>query len=255
MKTKWQGNGMTNEKWPSFRGVYFIGLAATTIGIGVIIFLNLATPLEYMHGRLPASDQIKVQHLPRQLRGIFNLAFLLLLSCPPLLLLIRHFLSPLSKYFNLLKAGHDSEDLLERARQRLINLPFIFIPVNLGLWILLPAALYYAAYVTGNLDWRTAVILAARAIMVGFISAGIMSLWIESYARRRLTPLLFPHGRLTEVKGTARYSVSRRIRLHNRLGSLIPMAILIVTLITLQCNWNLCPSQLRNMPQGFWSFV
>jgi sigma-B regulation protein RsbU (phosphoserine phosphatase) len=93
------------------------------------------------------------------------------------------------------------------------------------------------AYATGNLDWRTAVILVVRAIMVGFISAGIMSLWIETYVRRRLTPFLFPHGRLTEVRGAARYSVSRRIRLHNRLGSLIPMAILIVTLMTLQ--WQL----------------
>jgi hypothetical protein len=44
---------MANEKRLSFRGIYFIGLAATTIGIGVIILLNLATPLEYMRGRLP----------------------------------------------------------------------------------------------------------------------------------------------------------------------------------------------------------
>ena len=52
--------------------------------------------------------------------------------------------------------------------QRLINLPFILIPVNLDPWI-------------------------------------------ESYARRRLTPFLFPQGRLTGVKGAARYSNSRRI--------------------------------------------
>ena len=48
---------MTNGKRPSFRGIYFIGLAATTIGIGVIIFVNAATPLEYMHSQLPALDQ------------------------------------------------------------------------------------------------------------------------------------------------------------------------------------------------------
>ena len=108
---------MTNGKRPSFRGIYFIGLAATTIGIGVIIFLNLATPLEYMHGQLTAPDQIKALHLGRQLRGIFNLAFLLLLSCPPLLFLIRHFLSPLSEYCNLLRVGQESEDFLEEARK------------------------------------------------------------------------------------------------------------------------------------------
>ena len=230
-------DGATNGKLPSFRGIYFIGLAATAIGIGVIIFLNLATPLEYMHSWLPAPDQIEVHPYPRRLRGIANLAFLLLLSCPLLLYIIRHLLRPLSEYFNLLRMGQESENLLQKARQRLINLPFMLVPINLGIWILVPAALYYAAYATGNLTSQTAVILAIRAIMVGFISAGIMSLWIESYARRQLTPFFFPLGRLTETLGVARYSISRRIRLHNRLGGLIPMAILIITLATLQ--WQL----------------
>jgi sigma-B regulation protein RsbU (phosphoserine phosphatase) len=233
MQTSRQGNSMIKGKWPSFRGIYFIGLAATAIGIGVIILLNLATPLEYMRGRLPDPDQEWYQ----KLHHILNLAFLLLLSCPLLLLLIRRFLRPLSEYFNLLRAGQETEDLMEKARQGAINLPFILIPFNLGLWILLPSFLYFAAYVTGNLDWRTGIILAIRAFMVGFISTGIMSLWIESYVRRRFIPLLFPRGRLTKVKGVARYSISRRIRLHNRLGSLIPMAILVVTLLTLQ--WQL----------------
>ena len=224
---------MANEKRLSFRGIYFIGLAATTIGIGVIILLNFATPLEYMRGRLADPDQEWYQKLPH----IFNLSFLLLLSCPLLFLLIRRFLRPMFEHFNLLRAGQETEDLLAKARQVAINLPFLLIPFNLGLWILLPSLLYFAAYVTGNLDWRTAIILAIRAFMVGFISAGIMSLWIESYVRRRFTPLLFPRGRLTEVKGVARYSISRRIRLHNRLGSLTPMAIMVITLITLQ--WQL----------------
>jgi hypothetical protein len=156
-------NGMTNGKLPSFRGIYFIGLAATAIGIGVIIFLNLATPLEYMHNWLRAPDQIKVHQYPRRLRGIANLAFLLLLSCPLLLLIIRNFLRPLSEYFNLLRAGQKSEDLLKKARQRLINLPFMLVPINLGIWILVPAALYYAAYATGNLTSQTAVILDRHA--------------------------------------------------------------------------------------------
>jgi sigma-B regulation protein RsbU (phosphoserine phosphatase) len=233
MKSRRQGSEMSNDKRFSLRGIYLIGLAATAIGIGVIILLNLATPLEYLHGQLTAPQQAWYQ----KLHHILNLAFLLLISCPLLLLLIRRFLRPLSEYFNLPEAGLKTEDLLEKARQGAINLPFILIPFNLGLWILLPSFLYSAAYLTGNLDGRTAVILAIRAIMVGFIAAGIMSLWTESYVRRRLTPLLFPRGRLTEVKGVARYSISRRIRLHNRLGSITPMVIMVITLITLQ--WQL----------------
>jgi sigma-B regulation protein RsbU (phosphoserine phosphatase) len=243
-------DGMANEKRLSFRGIYFIGLAATTIGIGVIILLNLATPLEYLRGRLPDPDLEWYQKLPH----ILNLAFLLLLSSPLLLLLIRRFLRPLSEYINLLSGGQESEDLMEKARQRAINLPFILIPFNLGLWILLPSFLYSAAYITGNLDWRTAIILAIRAFMVGFISAGIMSLWIESYVRRRFIPLLFPRGRLTKVKGVARYSISRRIRLHNRLGSLIPMAILVVTLITLQWQLDFLSISAREYGSGILVF-
>jgi MFS family permease len=163
-------DGMTNEKRLSFRGIYFIGLAATTIGIGVIILLNLATPLEYMRGRLADPEQEWYQ----KLHHILNLAFLLLLSCPLLLLLIRRFLRPMSEYFHLLRAGQETEDFREKARQGAINLPFILIPLNLGLWILLPSFSYFAAYVTGNLDWRTAIILAIRAFMVGFISGMIL---------------------------------------------------------------------------------
>lgn len=229
--------GATKRKSPSLGGIYIIGLAATAIGIGVIMFLNAATPLEYMQSRLPAPGHIRLHDLRHQMRGTLNLASLLLLCSPLLLLTIRSILKPLSAHLFLLKMGLPTEDLLQKARQRLLNLPFILIPVNLGLWIFLPATLYFAAFATGYIDLRTAVILAARAIMVGFISAGIMSLWIESYARRRLIPVFFPNGRLTGVKGVARYSISKRIRLFYRLGSLVPMAILVITLLTLQ--WEL----------------
>jgi HAMP domain-containing protein len=228
---------MTSGQRPSLRGIYFIGVAATAIGIGVILFLNLATPLEYMRSPLTALDQTRALDPGRQLAHVFNLAFLLLLSCPLLLWVMRSFLRPLSEYFDRLRVGQESDELLETARQRLINLPYIMIPVNLGVWILLPAALFSAAYATGRLDSRTAVILAVRAVMVGFISAGIMSLWIESYTRRRLTPSLFPQGRLADVKDVARFSISRRIRLLYRLGSVVPLAILLITLLTLQ--WQL----------------
>ncbi|MCB2168875.1 MAG: HAMP domain-containing protein [Deltaproteobacteria bacterium] len=237
VQTKGRGDVARDGDPPSLRPIYYIGLAATAIGIAIIILLNLATPLEYMHGRPTALGQIEAVNLGKRLRGIFNLAFLLLLSCLPLLYSIRRILSPLYEYFDLLKAGRESKELLDRVKRRLINLPFIMVPVNLGLWIVLPVALFFAAYATGQLDSRTAVILAVRAIMVGFISAGVMSLWIESYARRMLIPFFFPQGRLADLDNVARYSISRRIRLHYRLGSLAPLAILVVTLATLQ--WQL----------------
>jgi hypothetical protein len=82
---------MNHTKQPSLQGIYFISLAATIIGIGVIIILDLATPLAYMQGRLSSLDQSRVQQLARLPGGTVNLAFLLLLSCPLLLVGLQHY--------------------------------------------------------------------------------------------------------------------------------------------------------------------
>ena len=73
--------------------------------------------------------------------------------------------------------------------------------------------------------------------MIGFITAGIMSLWIEAFLRRSIIPRFFTQGRLTDIREAARFSISKRIRLVFRLGSLVPLAILVITLLTLQ--WQL----------------
>jgi class 3 adenylate cyclase len=240
---------------PSTRGIYWIALAATAIGFGVVIVLNMATPLENLRSQITAQMGLVPQPMARHLRGIIFLSLLLLSSCPPLLLFIHAFLRPLRRYLRQLDAAdRPSEALLDQARRRLINLPFVMIPVNLGLWIVLPAVLYSAAHIVLELDARTAVVLAARAIMVGAISAGIMSLWIEASLRRRLIPFLFPEGRLAQVRGAARFAVSRRIRLYYRLGGLVPMVILLVTLLTLHWQLDAMPISARQYSAGILLF-
>lgn len=108
----------------------------------------------------------------------------------------------------LANTGPDGRRLI-KARQRLINLPFMMIPVNIILWILLPGALFLSARLTGRIDAPAAWTLGIRSSMLGFISSAIMSFWMEAYSRRRLIPLFFPNGRLTEVPGTATISISR----------------------------------------------
>ena len=48
MNTSRRENQTAAAKRPFFRGIYCIGLASTTIGIAVILLLNLATPWEYI---------------------------------------------------------------------------------------------------------------------------------------------------------------------------------------------------------------
>ena len=89
---------MANEKRLSFQGIYFIGLAATTIGIGVIILLNLATPLEYMRGRLPDPNQEWYQ----KLHHVLNLAFTVV-KLPPIAFNHSTFFTSHSRIFQSLE--------------------------------------------------------------------------------------------------------------------------------------------------------
>ena len=228
---------VSRGKQPSLRRIYLIALASTAVGMAAIIILNLATPLEHIPDRLAVPDQTGGTGRVRLSALLVNYAFLLVLGGLPLLLIIRSFLRPLSLYFSQRKTGRPDRDIRTKAGQRLINLPFVIIPVNLGLWILLPASLYLGAYLLEKLDLRTTVILSVRTTMIGFITAGIMSLWIEAFLRRSIIPRFFTQGRLTDIREAARFSISKRIRLVFRLGSLVPLAILVITLLTLQ--WQL----------------
>jgi len=220
----------------ALRGFYLIGTAATAIGIGVVMLLNMATPIEFILDQFESRGQGVIPHLVKlNVRRLLGFIFLVLVSCPPFLVMMRMVLKPISTYLKQSARDQEfSEQLFEKARQRLINLPFMIIPANLGLWIVLPAILFFSAYITDRMEAVSAVTLAVRSTMVGFVSAAIVSFWIEAYARERVVPFFFPNGRLTEVHGAGRISISRRIRLFYRLGSFIPMTILLVTLLTVQ---------------------
>jgi sigma-B regulation protein RsbU (phosphoserine phosphatase) len=100
----------------------------------------------------------------------------------------------------------------------------------------------------GMLDFRSAVIFFLRAAFVGLIASFIGFYGLEHQLRRGLIPYFFPQGRLAEVKGTARLSISRRIRMIFRLGSMVPVTILVVTLIMMQ--WEMDSSVISAKDYG-----
>ncbi|MCP4630258.1 MAG: SpoIIE family protein phosphatase [bacterium] len=231
----------------SLKGYYTIGVVSVIIGFVIVGILNLATPLQIITDRLA--------YLSR-LTG----PFLLLNIVPPLLfilmvyvsvrIMLRIILRPIAIYLNIITTGGSlPEGLEEKAGRRLLNIPFIFIPVNMGMWIVLPAAIFIGGHLSGQMDLRTAVIIAARTSMVGLISSFVASHRMEAYSRRKLIPFFFPRGRLVDVGGTFRISISRRIQLLNRLGNVIPGIILLVTLVTLQ--WEVDASQISSVDYGW----
>jgi class 3 adenylate cyclase len=250
------------SKWPdpygvSLKGLYTIAATATAMGIIVVFVLNVATPMDFISNQLA--------DLPR--KGTFSyllelgkrlLGFLLLLSlvCGLTFMILRRLLRPLDECITGIRAGEEPEgDLVDRAGRRLINLPFLFIGFNVGLWILIPALVFISAHLINMMDLHTSVVLSVRASMVGLISTAIAFFRIESYCRSNLIPFFFPQGRLAELKGSARISISRRIRMLFRLGSLVPLTILVVTLFTLQWEVNSAVISAKDYGRGITVFT
>jgi sigma-B regulation protein RsbU (phosphoserine phosphatase) len=230
----------------SLKGYYAIAALSVTIGIVTVGLLNLATPLEIISDRMAFVSQFSG---PLFLLFIPPLIYLLLVYILSLLV-VRIILGPISRYQNIVTLGGSiSEDLEEKAGRRLLNVPFIFIPAVLVLWIVISAIPWLGGYLSGQVDLRTAVIIFARTSMVGLISAFVASHLMENYSRKKLIPYFFPQGRLVDVGGTFRISISRRIQLLNPLGTLVPGIVLLVTLVTLQ--WEVDTSQISSAEYGW----
>ena len=231
----------------SLKGYYSIGALSVIIGIVIVGILNLATPLQILTDRLayvsrPAGPPILLRFIPP--------LFFLLLVYVSFRTVLSIILRPISRYLNLITTGGSlPEGLKEKAGRRLLNIPFIFIPVNVVMWIVISAVPSLLGHLTGLMDFRTAVIICARASMVGLISSFVASHRMEAYSRRKLIPFFFPQGRLANVGGTFRISISRRIQLLNLLGNVVPGIILLVTLVTLQ--WEVDAAQISPVEYGW----
>lgn len=220
----------------SLKGLYLIAITSTLTGVVVVFILNVATPLQFFIERFSEAMYGGPFHAGAAVigRGLAVVS----ISSAVMFLTMHYILRPIAACIDCARPGKAAPDaLLNRAKRRLLNLPFIFIPVNVSIWIAVPAIVFLSAHFFGRLDLRTAMILSVRASMAGLVASALGFFGIESHTRRGLIPLFFPQGRLGDLEGTARISISRRIRMLYRLGSMVPLTILLITLITLQ--WEL----------------
>ncbi len=213
---------------------YLVGIISTTIGIVMAGIFNFFTPLESIQKVILGPGQAISW-------GVFlgfvlpKIIFMLAASYCAVIYMTRQILSPISECIRLYKNGEiPDENQIKKAQRRLLNIHFIFVPINVGVWILIPGIVGLFAYLAGISEFRTAVTLACRASMVGLIASAIASQWVEAVSRIQLIPFFFPDGRLTGIEGAAKLSISKRIVLVNRLGAIVPVTILLVTLLTLQ---------------------
>lgn len=226
---------MTDSNPASLKGFYIIGAGATIIGILVIMIVNLATPLEFVLDNIATLKKGETIDWVRMIATrFFILVGIASLSCIPFFCTLVILLKPISECLKLFKQQQrPPENIFKQARQRLINLPFIMAPFNLLFWILIPVLVFSGACATGKINLGTAITFSARSIMIGLISSSIVFFGAETYARRRLIPLFFPDGLLSKIEGTATLTISKRVRAFFRLGSLIPLANIVLTLLIL----------------------
>jgi adenylate cyclase len=231
---------------------YFIGIGATIVGILVVAILNLATPLEFVIARLQAIRQGGDIHWLHVVAYRFAILCLLAaFACIPFLVVLKRVLLPISKCLSLKNKHLPLPPPLElKAKQRLINLPFIMVPLNIVFWILIPLCIFGGAFAIQKIDLIAASTFAIRATMVGFVSSAIIFFGVESHARKVLIPLFFPEGNLSLVAGTAKLSILKRVRAFYRIGSLIPLANIVLTLFVLYLQVNVETVSAKTYGQG-----
>lgn len=137
---------------------------------------------------------------------------------------------PIRRHLRNLEQGRTSDpSQLLRARQRLLNEPFVAIAADLFLWC--AAAVIFGWLVASEPAtqhlWRLEVL---RSLIIGLITVTAAFFVLERILQYRLAPLLFPQGGLTATPGTMRIKIGTRIAALVMAASLAPFAAIIFTI-------------------------
>jgi adenylate cyclase len=231
-----------------FGGLYRVILTASLSGLGIIAALNLLTPLDFF----------KLQHvfIYRQ-RGWLDLLFFAIPALAVGFSLQWQVLKPLRDLRKALSAEGSTvpPQVLERALRRLLNLPIVCVFTNLVLWIVLAAALVLYFHLIQIHSLIDSLFVFSRFFMIGMVASGLSFFLVESHVRTKWIPIFFPGGKLTQISGTLRAPVTRRIRALWATGTLNPMVILVITLLFVVWEPERAPVSVRELSVEIFLFV
>ncbi|MFC1863275.1 adenylate/guanylate cyclase domain-containing protein [Thermodesulfobacteriota bacterium] len=202
---------------------YARNIEANLIGFMTIVVLNAFTPLEDIRTR---ADIIFSQ-------GQWSSFFLFIPLVFILVILIQFMvLRPISSALNTMnKDSSIEENVLETARKRILNLPYIIAFTNIAIYITVPLIILFSLYIPNNISFHIFLFMYLRVLMLGLIAAFLSFLLIENTTRKTLIPIFFPKGRLSGIPETIWVSIWIRIRFLFGIGTVNPMLILMITLI------------------------
>jgi HAMP domain-containing protein len=203
-------------------GLYVRNLGASMIGDVIVGVLNIFTPLEFF----------EVLRASFEAEGGWIISLCLFLFVAFIAGLSQYLVQrPILKVMNRYHRGEDiQERLQEKAKARLLNLPFFLAILTLAMWIGVSALAMVAVPLFTDVPAKTFLFLIFRATMIGMIAATISFFLVEDYARKKLIPLFFPKGKLAALPGALKISILRRIRVLYVAGTSVPMVILVGTL-------------------------
>ena len=136
---------------------------------------------------------------------------------------IRHYLNALSRRSSI------SEDLKLKARQRLLNEPFVLIALDFGIWVLwaiIWTTIYWAHDSGTQLVQRS----LYNGLSIGLITVTVAFFLLEHVLQKRLAPYFFPDGGLSAIPNTLRIRIRTRLAALLFACNLIPLISIILIL-------------------------
>lgn len=229
--------------------LYRIGFRANFLALLGILVMNLATPVAFSAQRI--KDLTEHHWLAVLLVQAFLLILVTVITTLPYMLAVRRVMAPV---YRCRQESLVPPDLLAKARRRIINLPFIMVPINMALWIFIPIIPVAVFFHLDLMNLATAAAFALRATMVGMFSSALIFFQLEHHARRTLIPAFFPEGQLHRVKGGIQLSIRRRIRAFYRMGTLMPLAHVVLTLVALLLQVDANPVDTKTYARSVFLF-
>ena len=202
-------------------GLYLHNFAANFIGNVIIALLNLFSPIEELRDW---RSFILEDGLPLPMVFI-PLVVMLVIG---LQAWTQH---PIRRALHPPRRGrHIEPQLLEKARRRLLHLPFVLSGLNIVVWIGVTAAVI--PFLINLRDWSPlfGLYVMFRGCMIAVVSGFTSFFLVDDYSRSRLIPLFFPDGKLSETPVRIKVSILRRIRILFGVGTNAPMLLLVGTI-------------------------
>jgi sigma-B regulation protein RsbU (phosphoserine phosphatase) len=201
-------------------------------GLANFVGVFFVNAMLYVAEGFPVDKQMWQQPIPYWVDALFTpLAFSFVWAMTVL------YEKPIRRYLNLLfEQAPISSDLESKARQRLLNEPFVLIALSFSMWLMAATiySLIHWAYGSGlNMVQRT----LYNALITGVITVTVAFFMLEHILQKKLAPLFFPNGGLTTVPQTL------RIRIRTRLIALLFACNLIPLISIMQIFYRITNTQ------------